>query len=270
MHSFRAAAVAAAALIVTVACGKTAGVATSAGSSVEPNTSTSTPTSMATGDSRTCPARDAARPDRRPTVAVMYFDNGALSNRADFAPLSKGIADMLVVALRSNCSIRVVEREQLQRLLTEIGLSADHIDPATRVRVGKLLGAKHMVMGAFVVDLREQMVLTASAIDVETSEHEADVSHRDAAKNLLDMVPVLAKKLNDAMKLPPMPTPTFEGSRPPRRDDELLGLRLYSRALEEQDRGNKPRASELYRAALEKFPAYVPAQQALRKLQSGS
>ena len=201
----------------------------------------------------------------------MYFDNGALSNRTDFAPLSKGIADMMSVSLRANCNIRVVEREQLQRLLTEQNIPADRIDPATRVRIGKLLGAKHMVMGGFVVDLREQMVMTASAIDVETSEHEAAVSHQDAAKNLLDMVPVLARKLNNAMKLPPMQqTPAFEGARPPKRDDELLGLRLYSRALEEQDRGNKPKASELYRAALEKFPAYGPAQQALRKLQTGS
>ena len=200
----------------------------------------------------------------------MYFDNGALSNRTDFAPLSKGIADMLVVSLRSNCSIRVVEREQLQRLLTEQNIPADRVDAATRVRIGKLLGAQHMIMGAFIVDLREQMVLTASAVNVETSEHEADVDQRDAAKNLLDMVPALARKLNNAMKLPPMQqTPTFEGTRPPKRDDELLGLRLYSRALEEQDRGNKPKASELYRAALEKFPAYGPAQQALRKLQSG-
>ncbi|MEO6528710.1 MAG: CsgG/HfaB family protein [Gemmatimonadaceae bacterium] len=266
MQSFRAAGVAAA-LLVGVACGKTAGVAPSG--SPSPEASASGSTTMASGDSRACAPRDASKPDRRPTVAVMYFDNGALSNRTDFAPLSKGIADMMTVALRANCGIRVVEREQLQRLLTEQNIPADRIDVATRVRIGKLLGAKHMVMGAFVVDLRDQMVMTASAIDVETSEHEADVSHKDATKNLLDMVPVLAKKLNDAMRLPPMQTPTFEGSRPPKRDDELLGLRLYSRALEEQDRGNKPRASELYRAALEKFPAYGPAQLALRKLQAG-
>lgn len=263
MRSIRAAAVAAAVLVGSVACGKTAGTGASGVSSPEPSMSTTAATT--TTDPRACPA--VTQPDRRPTVAVMYFDNGALSNRTDFAPLSKGIADMLAVALRSNCRVRVVEREQLQRLLTEQNIPADRIDAATRVRIGRLLGAKHMIMGAFVVDLREQMIMTASAIDVETSEHEADVSQRDAAKNLLDMVPALARKLNDAMKLPPMPTPVFEGSRPAKRDDELLGLRLYSRALEEQDRGNKPKASELYRAALEKFPAYAPAQQALRKLQ---
>ena len=72
--------------------------------------------------------RDTSRPDRRPTVAVMYFDNGALTNSLDYAPLSKGLADMLVVSLTTNCGIRVVEREQLQRLLTEQNLSADRMD----------------------------------------------------------------------------------------------------------------------------------------------
>ena len=81
------------------------------------------------------------------------------------------------------------------------------------------------------------------------------------------MIPVVAKKLNDSMKLPPMDLPVIDIPRPPKRDDELLGLRLYSRALEEQDHGNKARAIELYRASLDKFPGYSPAQQALRKLQ---
>lgn len=245
------------------ACGNKAG----APPTTTPEAATVAPASVATRDARGCP--QAPRPDRRPTVAVMYFDNGALTNRTDYAPLSKGIADMMVVSLRSNCSVRVVEREQLQRLLSEQNIPADRVDAATRVRIGKLLGAQHMIMGAFVVDPREQMVITASAVNVETSEHEADVDQRDAAKNLLDMIPALAKKLNDAMKLPPMSTPTFEGTRPPKRDDELLGIRLYSRALEEQDRGNKTQAITLYRASLEKFPGYSPAQQALRKLQSG-
>jgi TolB-like protein len=261
MQSFRAAAIVSVFLVTGVACGKSSGVAATGGPT--PETASS---ATSAGDSRSCPR--PSQPDRRPTVAVMYFDNGALTNRTDFAPLSKGIADMMVVSLRANCRIRVVEREQLQRLLAEQNIPADRIDAATRVRIGRLLGAQHMIMGAFVVDPRDQMVITASAVDVETSEHEADVDQRDAAKNLLDIVPALARKLNDAMKLPAMQTPVYEGARPVKRDDELLAIRLYSRALEEEDRGNKARAIDLCRAALEKFPSYAPAQQALRKLQA--
>jgi hypothetical protein len=198
----------------------------------------------------------------------MYFENGAIKSHADFEPFAKGIADILANALRSNCRVRVVEREQLQRIIAEQGLAGERMDPKTRVKIGHILGAQHMIMGSFIVDLRDQMQITARSVNVETSEHEAGVDQRDAAKNMLDMVSSLARKLNDALKLPPMPTPVFEGPRPAQRNDELLALRLYSRALEEQDRGNKAQAIKLYQAALAKFPAYPPAQQALRRLQT--
>lgn len=248
-----------------VACGKTGGVS----ATTPPSPEASVSPSGSAADPHACPARDASRPDRRPTVAVMYFDVASTNNRADYAPFSKGIADMLVVSLRTNCAIRVVEREQLQRLLKEQNIPEDRVDPATKVRIGRLLGARHMIMGSLIVDARDRMQIVAYSVDVETSEHDADVLHSDAAKNLLDMVPVLARKLNDALKLPAMQTPVFEGKRPTKPDDELTGLRLYSRALEEHDRGNKSRAIELCRAALDKFPGYGPAQQALRKMQVG-
>jgi TolB-like protein len=253
-------------LVAGVACAKTgSAVPTQA---PPPETKVRLSGSGPKNDPRGCPPRDAARPDRRPTVAVMYFGISAATNSVDYEPLSKGIADMMVVSLSTNCDIRVVEREQLQRLLTEQNLSPDRMDGATRVRVGRLLGAQHMIMGSVTV-LREQMAMTAYSVNVETSEHEADVVKRDAANNLLDVVPVLARDLNDKLKLPHMETPFFDLPRPPNRDDELTAIRLYSRALEEKDRGNKTKAMDLCRAALEKFPTYGPAQQALSKLQAG-
>ena len=42
---------------------------------------------------------------------------------------------------------------------------------------------------------------------------------------------------------------------------------LYSKALDEQDSGNPKKAAELYRAVLEKFPDFGPAQQNLAKVQ---
>src|SRR4051812_32700207 len=97
MQSFRATAVVAAlgaALVVAAACGRTSGVAATTGPVPERTSASSSSSSSAspttTGDSRGCPQPDASRPDRRPTVAIMYFDNGALTNRTDYAPLSKG------------------------------------------------------------------------------------------------------------------------------------------------------------------------------------
>ena len=63
---------------------------------------------------------------QKPTVAVMYFTNGAVGNNAEYAPLSKGLAEMLITELSSNTGIRVVERDRLQSLLEEQNLGASN------------------------------------------------------------------------------------------------------------------------------------------------
>lgn len=117
------------------------------------------------------PAVAAAQESTRPVVAVLYFDNNSIGrDRADYDGLGKGIADMLITDLASNPNVRVVERERIQKLLEEQDLvTANRVDAATAVRLGKLLQAQYMIVGGFMNDGRGTMVLTARAIEVETS-----------------------------------------------------------------------------------------------------
>jgi curli biogenesis system outer membrane secretion channel CsgG len=86
----------------------------------------------------------AQQPDTRPTLAVLPFVNSAIgASNAELAPLSKGIADLLITEMAQNTGIRVVERENLEKMLQEQNLARDgRVDEATAARVGKLLGAK--------------------------------------------------------------------------------------------------------------------------------
>ncbi|MFM8780424.1 MAG: CsgG/HfaB family protein, partial [Gemmatimonadota bacterium] len=106
-----------------------------------------------------------AQDDTRPTVAVLPFVNSAIGTaNAELAPLSKGIADLLITDLGMNPGIRMVERENIQQLLDEQRLAQDgRVDDATAARIGKLLGAKHMVTGSFITDRTGQMVVTLKA-----------------------------------------------------------------------------------------------------------
>src|SRR5215831_11843002 len=60
----------------------------------------------------------AARPP--PTVAVSYFDNN--TGKAEYDPLAKGLADMLITDLGQLQALRVVEREKLNQILAELKL----------------------------------------------------------------------------------------------------------------------------------------------------
>ncbi|MDQ8159038.1 MAG: CsgG/HfaB family protein, partial [Gemmatimonadota bacterium] len=92
-------------------------------------------TSAATAAAQTAPSS-------RPTVAVLYFTNGAISNNADYAPLSKGLAEMMITELSANTNIRVVERDRLQALLEEQNLGASgRVEKETAAKLGKTLGA---------------------------------------------------------------------------------------------------------------------------------
>src|SRR5437773_3409306 len=66
------------------------------------------------------------------------------------------------------------------------------------------------------------------------------------------------------------PAPKAE-SRPSKsaRKMDMKTAMLYSKALEEEDAGNKTKAVELYRQVVDKFPEYAPAQQKIARLSRG-
>lgn len=210
--------------------------------------------------------------DARPTVAVMYFTNGAIgSAHEELEPLRKGIADMLVTELAANPRIRVVERDQLQKLLDEQSLGrSDNIDPETAVRIGRVLGAGHMLFGTYVTDFRNNMRLDVRAVDVETSRIVYTETVTDKTDNFMAMISRIAEKANAGMKLPEMPRQARDASSDRARKLPFQVAMLYSRAIAEQDRGNTAGAVQLYRAVIEKFPDYEPAERALKKLRSSS
>ena len=228
---------------------------------------------MATTMMQTVPAaaQDSAE-DTRPTVAVMYFTNGAIgSAHAELEPLRKGIADMLVTELASNPRIRVVERDQLQKLLEEQNLSrTDNIDPTTAVKLGRVLGAGHMIFGTYVTDFKNNMRLDVRAVDVETSRIVYTETVTDKTDNFMAMISRIADKANSGMRLPEMPRQARDASSDRARKLPFQVAMLYSRAIAEQDRGNTAGAVELYRAVIQKFPEYEPAERALKKLRSSS
>ena len=205
------------------------------------------------------------------TVAVLDFSNSALVGTTNYAPLSKGIADMLITQLAVNKSIRVVEREQLQAVLTEIDLAGStKVDPQTAVKLGKLLGARYFLTGGFIVDPRERMRLDIRAVNVETSEVVYVETVSGKAEDIISLIGDLSTKVNAGLRLPAMtrtaaaPAPTKVSAA-----DQYRAFFLVSRSIEEQDKKNFPAAITLLRQALDIYPNYERAQVRLASLQKG-
>lgn len=209
--------------------------------------------------------------DGRPTVAVLYFTNGALVGNADYAPLSKGMAEMMITELARNPGVRVVERDRLQQLIAEQNLgSGDRVDKETAIRIGKILGAHHLLMGAFVIDPRQNMRIDIRSVNTETSQIEYVETLEGRTDRMLAMVTELGAKVNAGLKLAQLPArvPVLP-ARAPSGASQFRAVMLMSRALEQEDRGNKTEAVALYRNALEVDPSLERAKTLLATLERG-
>ena len=90
----------------------------------------------------------AADKSTKPRLAVLEFKNKA-DNQWWYSGGAEAAQDVFVTELVKSGKYRVVEREQLAALMEEknLTLSGD-VDPATAVRVGKLLGVNYLLTGA--------------------------------------------------------------------------------------------------------------------------
>lgn len=221
-------------------------------------------------------AAGSAAAQSKPTVAVLYFNNSALGARnAELQPLSKGIADMLITSLAANPNLRVVERDRIQAVLDEQKLATDgKLDPETSVKVGKLVGAHHMITGVFASELKgDSLRLVARVFNVETSEIEkGDFSVRGRMDALFPLIDQLAARLNSGLNLPSIPAPAKQEHDVSARKQAKVpfqAVMLYSRALDEKDHGNTDKAVTLFRQAISAFPDYDAPKTELAKLEKG-
>lgn len=209
----------------------------------------------------------------KPTIAVLPFTNSAIgASNAELAPLSKGLADLVTSALAANPGIRVVERDRIAAVLEEQKLSSGGaVDAATAVKVGKIVGAHHMITGVFVTEKSGAMKLVTRVFDVETSEivSGAGAEETGTTAAIMSLVDKLAAKQNKNLKLPDLPAQAREEHAASAKKQEKVpfqAVMLYSRALDEKDHGNKDKAVTLFKQSLTAFPEYDAPKKELEKM----
>ncbi len=245
----------------------------------------------------------AAQADRRPVVVVFTFDNNSIGDKADYEGLTTGIQDLLITDLASSSKFRVVDRSRIAEVLREQDfIKAGQVDGASAVRIGHLLGAQYAITGGFMTDKSGNALLTSRTIDIETSQIANPEKITGKADDVLGMIAQLSVKLTQDIRLAPrqpsntgigdatgngglrLPTGAPNPARPPNSETyakEVSGtivektmktkldaptMKLYSRALDEMDAKNNPKAAELLRQVINKYPDFEPAQRNLAKL----
>jgi TolB-like protein len=238
------------------------------------------------------PAADAAHAapaNTGTTIGVLYFDYAG--KNAELRPLSKGLAQMLISDLAAVDTVRVVERERLQAVLDEQKLGeswkkSGKIDSRTAARIGKLLGARYLVLGTY-FDAMGAFRADARLVDVETGQIVKSIGANGKAEDFIGLEQLLADGLcKAAAQLPPPPAsehaehkqaehPGSEPglARPPVRriPKPPRGLKAstavaYGKALAAADVGDRKQAQSLFKSVLADQPDFELAQRDLDKL----
>jgi len=108
------------------------------------------------------------------TLAVLDFNvEGGMLDRAG---IDRVILNQYTAALDENPRVTLVEREIIDKLLTELNLSSTELaDRDTQLRLGRLLSARVIAVGSF-VPFGSDLMFSARLIDTETSRIVASVS----------------------------------------------------------------------------------------------
>jgi len=196
------------------------------------------------------------------TLAVAYFDNN--SGDAQYDPLRKGLADMLITDLFTLSSLKVVEREKLNAVVDELKLGQTKlVDKTTAVKMGKLLSAEYVLTGGLTVS-KQTLRLDARVFKVEdggmVATRRVEGSTEDFFSVEKDLVDALVKDLS--LQVAP-------GERSKLRRNQtqsFAAFSTYSRALDAQDLGNVEEAARLFQAALDADPGYASAKTHLERM----
>ena len=204
--------------------------------------------------------------DSRPGIAVWTFENGGSygQDAEDFEALRVGLQQILITELARNPAMRVVERSRINELIREQDLgTSERVDANTAARIGRLIGARYMVLGGF-VDFFGDFRIDARIVNVETGELVKSERVTDKREGLYQLIVDLAGRLTDNVDLPELSIEAAIDEQA--REIPTEALTLYSRAIFFEERGDPDRARELYSRALDAFPGYSEVHERLQQL----
>ena len=199
------------------------------------------------------------------TLAVLDFENNSLFQSEQYQPLAKGLAEMVITELSRIQTVRVVERRELRSLLEEMKLSqTGSVTGETSVRVGMLLGAKHLVFGGYMVALDEKIRIDVRIIEVETGLTVKAEEVTGKTSKILTLLKKLSKKiLNDLdIKLTRNEKKALDESD----NLDIKAIMYFSKGLEFEDLGQWDKAEINYQLALDIEPKMKRAEERLQAI----
>ena len=181
------------------------------------------------------------------SVAVLYFLS--LSDDPQWAPLQKGLAEMIITDLSQVEELTVIERLMLSKLMEELRLSTSGlIDENTAPRLGKLLGARNIVKGSYMVMPDMKMTLDAGIYEADRIFLPMTANFEGVLTRLFQMEKELVLRILDYFGIELTPLQRERLLQIP--TENMVAFMSYCHGLDALDRGNFREATEFFQEAV--------------------
>ena len=190
------------------------------------------------------------------TFAVLPFAVAATDTLLQ--PLSFGLADLLIGDLAKSPELRLVERLQTNAMLRELSLvDAGVTDPAQAPRVGKLVGARRILIGDVARGNGGTVRLAARVVDVVGASVQDIVSAEAPIDRVIDAEKELALLILERLGI--RLTPAQRARVEQRQTTQLAALVAYGRGVQAEAKGDAAGASAAFEEASRLDAAFAAA-----------
>lgn len=184
------------------------------------------------------------------------------------APLGYGIADLLITDLSRSASLQVVDRVRVDALLREMKLvSSGAVDETQAPRVGRLLGARRLVVGALSSAPGGELRIDARVADVPSGVVQSGIDASAPLDRILDAEKALAFHLFDRLGV--TLTPAERAAVEQRPTANIAALLAYSRGVRADALGQYDLAGDEYSEAARLDPGFRMAASRARAARGG-
>ncbi len=191
------------------------------------------------------------------SIAIVYFQN--LSPNTRWNPFQKGLAEMIITDLSQVEQLRVTDRIRLENAVQNLRLSQkDLMDDTRSVQLAKLLGARTLVKGTFLVYPDNRLEIRAGTVYVLESKTPEYMKYSGRIEQVLTMEKQIVRKILADLGI--KPTTDQERRLADVHTKDWRALLAYSFGTDMMDRGDFKSAQSYFARALSLDPLFGMAQ----------
>jgi TolB-like protein len=190
------------------------------------------------------------------TLAVLPFNTPAADTVLQ--PLRFGLAVLLGSDLSTSPALQMVERLRSDAMLRELRLIDEgRVDPSQGPRVGRLIGARRLLIGDVARGEGNSIRLSARVVDVLAGTVQQLVSAEAPIDQVIDAEKALALLVFERLGI--VLTPAQRTRVEQKQSTQLAALIAFGKGAEADAQGDAPRAVQAYEEAVRRDGAFKAA-----------